>query len=283
MATQKNRSAHTEPDPDTDLDTAADGLDDGTSQVRWAPATLVERGIVAVAVNVTGTYILWWGEGDAHTDTAAGAGPVRHTYAKAGSYTVIAKQGTTTLATAQVFVRDGLAPVVTFAPASDNSNIVEATFGDDPADLISRYEITWAAGAVETVVAPKGTVCSRGFQAGTHTIVIRDLHTGRSLSQDVEVKDKEYDPDFSVAKGADVNTALFTLTKVSGDGTQDVIIDFGDGATHTFTAAKPNDSISHTYARADSYIAQVAFTEGDTGNGGAKLITIPFPARTGRA
>jgi hypothetical protein len=243
--------------------------------IRWAPAALTERGVVAVVLNLTGAFTVHWGDGGT-TDSTGGGGALRHTFSSPGPYTFTAKQGGGIVAKTHAFVRDGLKPAVTFAAASDNPNIVEATFNDDPAELVSSYEVTWATGVVETFFAPKGTVRSHGYAAGTHTIVVRDLYTGRVSSTDVVVVDPTYDPDFSLAKGANATTALLTLTAVAT--AKDVLVDWGDGTQETIPAAKPDDKRTHPYAVAGTYIVQVLYADNST-DGSAHDVTIPFPAR----
>lgn len=251
--------------------------DDPALKVAASPVT--ERGVAALALNAPTVDAIDWGDGSRSPYSGRG---VFHTYASAKAYTVTALDGDTIVATAQVFVRDGLTPNVTFAADAGNPNMIIATFNDDPADLISRYEVTWAPGAVEEVVAAKGTTKTHGFQAGDHTIVVRDMHSGRVLSEDITVKDKEYDPDFTLVKGADANTALLEITRLVTAG-KELLVDWGDYTQTTITAAdaKVGFKVSHPYAAADTYLVQLVYSDGST-EGSARVVTIPFPAARSR-
>ncbi|WP_367139618.1 hypothetical protein [Saccharothrix sp. HUAS TT1] len=248
----------------------------------WVPAALRERGVVLALTGLTGSVDLDFGDGTDPVRTAAGAPPIPHTYTTAGrAYLATAWQDGDLVAEAQIVVRAGLAPAVTFATAADNPNIVEATVTADPADLVSRYEFTWGVdGPVETLYAPKGTVLRHGFHAGTHTITVRDLHTGRVSSTDVEVTDLQYDPDFDLSQGADVRTAQLTVT--ASAEAKELLIDWGDGEQSTIPAPADGDTNvgqkrSHTYTRDDTYIVQLVYSDGST-DGSSKTVTIPFPA-----
>lgn len=256
--------------------TSTDPLDTpmAGSVIKWAPASLVERGIVAI---LTGTAAsadtVDWGDGT--TSTASGA-TLRHTFAEARAYTVTALQGTTAVARETVFVRDGLAAEVALAPASDNPNIVELTVNSEPADMVSRYSIQWTPdGQPELHYLPKGAVVSHGFAAGDHPVVVRDLHTGRALRETVTVTDPSFDPDFSIAKGADVMTAEITLSVV---GTvKEILVDWGDGEQTKIPTPAVGAKHSHTYAANDTYIIQVLYSDAST-DGAARVVTIPFAA-----
>lgn len=246
--------------------------------IKLVPAAVTERGVVAYVLNAPTVDTIDWGDGTRSVYSSAAA---VHAYASAKAYTVTALAGETVVASRQVYVRDGLAPNVTFAPDANNPNLIVATFGDDPEDLVSKYEVTWEAGAVETLFAAKGTTRSHGFRAGTHTIVVRDLHTRRVLTEDIEVKDKTYDPDFDFAKGADTMTVEITLKNVKTK--KEIVLAWGDGDQTLVPASEAVDGTkkSHTFLDADSYIVQCVYKDGST-EGSADLVTVPFPARAGR-
>lgn len=246
-----------------------------TSSLYWAPSPTKALGVAAVAAEVTGSFTLHWGDGTTVDGATAGT-PLHHTYTGAGAYVAAAVQAGATVARVQVFVRPGLAPAITFAAAADNPNIIEATVGDEPAELVSRYRIAWGDGsAAQELVAEKGQVISHGFKAGTYTITVTDLRTRRVLREQQVVTDAEYDPDFTLAKGADANTARATLSRVLADPAKDVLLDWGDGEQTTLPAAKVGDHADHTYAAADTYLVQCVYTDGST-DGSAKTVTIPF-------
>lgn len=244
--------------------------------IKWTPAALVPRAVIAVlggAASAADTVD--WGDG---TRSPATGAAVRHTYPEPRAYAITALQGETPLARETVKVRDGLKPAIAFAPSTDNPNLIEATIASEPEDMISEYKVTWEAGAVDRFYGPKGTVKVHGFQAGTHTVSYRDLHTGRSGATEVVVVDKEYDPDFSIGKGANVNTALLEVTKLAVPG-KELVIDWGDYIQSTVPAesAAVGFQVSHHYPDPGDFIVQLVYADGST-EGSARLITIPFPA-----
>lgn len=243
--------------------------------VKVVPAVITERGVVAMVLNAPTVDTIDWGDG---TRSPYSGAALVHTYPSAKAYSINALAGEALMASGQVYVRDGLAPNVTFAADTNNPNLIIATFNDEPEDLISKYEITWEPGAVEEIVAVKGTTKSHGFRAGDHTIVIRDLHSGRVLSKDITVVDKEYDPDFTVVKGADVNTALLEVTKLVTPG-KELLIDWDDYTQTTVpdASAAVGHQESHAYSEAGDYLVQLVYSDGST-EGSAQLVTIPFPA-----
>ncbi|KGI79389.1 hypothetical protein IL38_24140 [Actinopolyspora erythraea] len=244
--------------------------------IRWAPAAKTALGIVATPLGVTGEYRMHWGDGT-HVDGAGQSPVARHVYPAAGSYTLTLVQNEAMVAQQQVHVRATLEPQVTLSPASDNPNIIDALFDDDPEELASRYELVWEDGATPVQLwAPKGTVTSHGYQAGTYTVTIRDLHTGRAKQEQITVQDPVYDPDFSLGKGGDVRTARAEITHLETSG-KDVLLDWGDGAQTTLPAAKVGDTANHAYTADDTYIVQCVYVDGST-DGSARTVTIPFPA-----
>lgn len=280
------------PAPQADADAAA--------VVLWYPSPVTARGIVALPNNVAGACVLGWGD-NTYTETSGGAPASTHAYASGGAYKLTVYQDAADappelvldtvylphaperamalIAEEQVSIRDGMAPTIAFAPDASNPNLIIATVNDQPARMVSEYEITWAAGEVETKYLPHGTTARHGFKAGTHTVTVRDLHTRRALTQDLEVKDKEYDPDFTFAKGANTMTVEITLSKV---GTKkDVLIDWGDGDQTPMPAAEVGQKTSHPYLDANDYIVQCVYADGST-DGSARLVTVPFPARAAR-
>lgn len=258
-----------------DIADVTDGseLDAGVG-VLWTPAALVERGVVVLlSGDATGADTIDWGDG---TRAPASGAALRHTYTDGRSYTVTALKGATVVGRETLHVRDGLKPAVTFAPAADNSNIVELTVNAEPADLISLYSVLWEpAGTAELKYLAKGDKLSHGFSAGDHPISVKDMHTGRALRETVTVVDPTYDPDFSVAKGADAMTAEVTLTTV--ETIKEILVDWGNGEQTNIPAPAVGTKVSHPYKANDTYIIQVVYADGST-DGSARAVTIPFPA-----
>lgn len=262
----------------TDIDTAltADSVEAvdvlaDDNPIRVVASAIRPLGVVAIALQVTDAYEMHWGDGT--YSGGSGSVPLNHTYPAASVYTITVRQGDTVVAQRRVNVRNTMKPVVTFAPNADNPNFIEATFDDDPADVVSQYRIRWEEGQEETLFAPKGTVRRHGFPAGTHEIFVQDLHTGRSMTESVEVTDPEYDPDFSLARGADTNTADLTITKLAT--VKEVLIDWGDGKQSTISAPAVGTKSSHTYTANNTYIIQLVYSDGST-DGSSRVVTIPF-------
>ena len=250
------------------------------AELRWKPAALVAKQIIGYTLGITGAHTLWWGDGTSSPGTGA---PQRHSYHAAGDYMFTAKDDSgAVLAQVQVRIRDGLHPNVTFAQSTTEQDMVIATFNDDGA--ASDYEVTWGPQDVENLLAPKGTQVKHPLQPGTHTIVVRDLQSGRALSAEVEMKPHEFDPDCTITKGADTQTAFLKLTKVGVAGKK-VLIDWGYNNKTTTIDGVVDGTASFTYpAGAETYLVEINYDDGST-SGPAYPVTIPFPARdkgTGR-
>jgi hypothetical protein len=258
------------------VDNQADAVGtDTAAALKWRPSAIAKMGVVAIATGVTGPFDLAWGDGTITQGTANV--PVSHTYTNARAYTATVRQEGTIIAQAQVVVRDSLTPTVTFTAQASNPNFIDATFNDEPADVVSKYRILWEPGQSEELFAPKGTKKTHGYPAGDHDVLVQDLFTGRVLRETITVKDKEYDPDFKVEKGSDTSTALLTLTRVLATPAKNVVIDWGDGDQTTIDAAAVDKTASHKYIDPDNYIIQCVYADGST-EGSARVVTIPFPA-----
>lgn len=271
----KNASAPTVQDDVASLGAEIERVDPLVDpMIKWVASATVERGVVLVPLNITGTVELSFGDGTTPTTGASGI-PVHHTYAAPGAYTVSARQGENVVARAQVFVRDGLTPAVTLSAGADNPLFWDLTVNADPESMISQFEVRWGDGsAPQIVAAPKGTKVSHGYQAGDYPVTVIDRHSGRWLTQDITVSAPTYDPDFTATKGADAMTVEITLTTVGTPG-KEVLVDFGDFSQEVITNGQVGAKVSHKYAAADSYLVQVVYSDGSTA-GSSRLVTVPF-------
>lgn len=276
---------------DTRSDTELDGvpemvigahveLADDTPFVAWRPAPTAQHAVVATAANLTGDFTIHWGDGSS-ADSAVGAAPVKHVYPGVGVYAVTVEQGGQRKTQAGVGIRDGLAPNITVAARDDNPNIIEVTFNDEPVAIVSHYHVQWVKdGPTETVVGVKGTRITHGYAAGTYEFTVADMLTRRHFRQQLTVVDKTYDPDFTIAQGA--NDMTVDLTVSAAAEAKDLLIDWGGGSQATIPAPGPGGSNvgqkrSHTFASADTYIVQLVYSNGST-DGSARTVVIPFPA-----
>lgn len=237
---------------------------------------------------------LWNGDGQVHLHFGDGTAPVlvgreapgsrrpvMHVYPAPGAYIVTARKLDGSLAASvQVFIRTGTIPQVTWSAAADNPNIIEFTFDDDPATLISQYHVDFGDGSQQTdLIAPNGTIHSHAYKAGTYTASVRDQQAMRGGRYTVTVNDPEYDPDFKIGQGGNRNTVVAEITRLVTSG-KDVLIDWGDGAQSTIPASEAAVGVKrdHVYDTADTYIIQCVYADGST-DGSARSVTIPWPLR----
>lgn len=227
--------------------------------------------------------------GDGTPAAAAGRGPVatrrpiRHAYTTPRAYTVTANTAVTDpvtgavtegpqAAAVQVYVRPGTAPAVQIAAADDNQQIIEATWNDEPAELISGYVVDHGDGESSTVVGAPGTVVSHGYRPGTYTIGVKDVQADRWLRTTVDVQAPQYDPEFAITGQGRAATATITRLVTPAKA---VLIDWGDGDQSTITGAAVGDAVSHDYTADDTYIVQCVYSDGST-DGSAQVVTVPL-------
>lgn len=238
-----------------------------------------EREVTVRLLDLEVTAQLTFGDGTDPVSVNPATGFVQHVYAQAGAYTVTLKSGTKVLAVDRVFTRSGDAPAVAWAPGSDNPNFIDFTWNDVPEDLVSTYDIVWGDGEPNAVVtAPSGFVKAHGYAAGDYTVKIFDRQARRWGQYDITVHDKTYNPDLTVAQGASRYEAVATISRIETPG-KEVKVWWGDGLDPDIIAnAQLGDQVRHTYDFDDTYMVQIAYSDG-TGEGGASFIEIPWPPK----
>lgn len=233
-----------------------------------------DRTITAAIDDGESSGTLHWGDGTSIPYSWAER-PVRHTYEAAGAYTVTLRGADGAVIDAQrIFARTGEAPVVTFTADADNPNIIDATWGDEPADLTGQYDLDWDDGTeVQTVTAAHGRVVSHGLRAGDYTIRIYDRDARRWGRYPITVHDKQYDPEFELTR-LDERTVKLTVTRLVTPG-KDVLVDWGDGTQDTIGTAQVGSEVQHSWDFDDVYIVQCVYADGST-DGSADTVEIPW-------
>lgn len=151
-----------------------------------------------------------------------------HTYTTPGPCTVVLLDAAGAVVDrVPLFVRSGADPEVAFEPRADDPHVVDATWDENEAYLVSEYHLDWGDGTpIEKVVAPPGFCLSHTYQRGVYYPRVFDRQARRWGRYIVEAGVL---PSFTVAAdGVYTASVQVTLSNVDEPGT--CRIDWGDGS-----------------------------------------------------
>ncbi len=242
-----------------------------------------------------------WGDNSTSTTfttSSTGALPNQtHVYADNGTYTVTVtvanKDQDQDSKTFQVAVAN-VPPAVT-APANQTSNEGAATsfalgsFTDPGPDAPWTVSVNWGDGSAATTftTSSTGTIPSQSHSYadnGTYTVTVSvtDKDQGQG-SQTFQVAVANVPPAVTApanqkaSEGSPASFALGSFTDPGPDAPWNVVVNWGDGSTSSFTTSATGSlgSLAHRYADEGTYTASVSVTDKDQGSGsGSFTVTV---------